>query len=404
MSAASDDDEDHRGDACDRTRPRLLAAALTETARVGPGAVTGRAVARRAHVHHGQVQKLFGSIEDLVRESVFAARTDFAENIVPGPDALPDTLPDPLSLAERPTWRAVMQVILDPGPVDLSERASRGAIPVLAERFATITPTRTESENSALAAAWVAAPIGALVFRRPLREGLELDDSGWDEAWTRLGERLTQLVRQETFPDPRPAPRPPAEVLTPERGGPPPSGRAATRQALIDAAIDLLATRLETTLTGPDLAAHVEVNHGLISHYFGSKQEIFDEAIQQLHDRMVADIVAPDADTTEVAFALMRHPVLLRTWAGRLLGNRPVPDFELTGMRLLASTIADRRGVDGSDPDAMQLVRSDALASVSLQLGCALLAPLQTANGAVRAGSINDELRAIDHWLLTADR
>lgn len=380
-----------------RTRERLLKATIHEVARKGPGGVSGRSVARRAHVHHSQVQQHFGSVEEMVLAAVRRACDEFlAEVIEPHTDATSDGLPDPLAVAERQVlWRAYLSIVLDPGPIELSEVASGGPLEAVAELFHQRHALFTKPQNTALAASWIVTPIGAMVFEEPFRRGLQLDqDSEWAAALEHLGSRLTGLATLDEFPAGNRRPVAPPVALDE------PGQRTGTRDALVAAAVELLGTRLEPTIAGTEIADLAGVNHCMVTHHFGSRHALLDEAFDILHDRFVADAVPADDPSEDRAFALMRHETFFRTWAGRLISSQIVPDFELTAMRVLRERLADHRGIEPDDVAGMRRVKGDALTSMSLQLGWCLLSPLARAGGALDAAPIDDELRTINHWIL----
>ena len=55
----------------------MTAAALAAIADLGPGGVSGRAIARDAEVHHEQIQQMFGSVDELVAHAVQTERDRF---------------------------------------------------------------------------------------------------------------------------------------------------------------------------------------------------------------------------------------------------------------------------------------------------------------------------------------
>ncbi len=372
----------------------------------GPGAVSGRKVAKAAGVHNAQIQQMFGSVDELVSTAVRNERDRYVQLVFPTDGALPD----PLALADFPSfWRAITQVVLDPGPIDLTRLADGGPVQLLGRRVGDHNPRLPESALVVVASAWAAAPLGALVFRRPLQRGLQIDDRSWPRCWQRLGRRLTDLAELAVMPeaagstgtgepdhlqDDRPAPT----------GG---------RDRLVQAAEQLLDTRLETAVRGRQLADHAGVNYGLVSHYFGSKSAVFDEALSNLHQRFLADVLADSNPTggSGAPWVFLRHRAFLRAWASRLLGDRPVPDFNLLGMERLLDSLsarAARQGVDGSTD-----VTGDAMTAVALQLGWTLLRPLPTA-AAGDAGPddptgtnprtvdpVTAQLSGVHRWLLT---
>jgi len=89
-------------------------------------------------------------------------------------------------------------------------------------------------------------------------------------------------------------------MVSPESEQPRRRDAAVTRDALLIAARALLAERGVTQTTTRDIAAAVGVNQALISRYFGSKENLFVEAVRT-EGSSVGDIVAsaPLADVPE---------------------------------------------------------------------------------------------------------
>ena len=74
------------------------------------------------------------------------------------------------------------------------------------------------------------------------------------------------------------------------------SKRRAAMDALIEATIELLGERSPTDVPVKAIAAHAGVNHGLVHHYFGSKDELVRAAIRRgsarLYDGQPAELRA----------------------------------------------------------------------------------------------------------------
>ncbi|MCX5045427.1 TetR/AcrR family transcriptional regulator [Aldersonia sp. NBC_00410] len=80
---------------------------------------------------------------------------------------------------------------------------------------------------------------------------------------------------------------------------------AATRSALLSATRELLAERGAAHTTTRDIAAVVGVNQALINRYFGSKEELFVEAVRS-GTSSVDDVVA-SAPLDEIAAVMLRE-------------------------------------------------------------------------------------------------
>lgn len=368
-----------------QSRDRLLASALHALAAGGPSDASGRAIARAAGVHAEQVQQMFGSVNALVTAALIAERNSFLA------EAFGSTgLPDPLAIADyEQFWRAMVWAVLDSGPIDLTELTSGGSVVQLRARLAQANPDAAASTIDGITAAWAVTPLGALVFRGPLQRGFTIDDADWDWSWRRLRRRLNALVGGGHVGEPAPP------IGTSEPPATP--ANTASRLRLIDAAGELLATRLEQGVSGRELAEHAGVNYGLVNHYFGSKDAVFDEALQQMHRRFLLDILHDDLSEP---FALLRHRPFLRAWASRLLLGPPGPDFELVGMDQLHEHVRIRRGLDERDHEGSRGASADGMAAVALQLGWAIAQPLVSASLPASESEMLRELGRINSWLL----
>ncbi len=232
---------------------------------------------------------MFGSVEELVMAALIAERDRFNTEAFRSA-----ALPSPLLVAAFPDfWRAMAQVLLDPGPVDLTRLAEEGPIGQLATRIGGRSVGRHSGEVEAIATAWFAAPLGALIFREPLQRGLGISADEWEQCWERLGRRIADLAEVEELPTGGVVDVDPDLASTPTVA---PTGRG--RERLLGAATLLLETRLETSVTGRELAAVAGVNYGLVSHYFGSKAAAFDEALSSLHRAFLDDVLGLDDSTS----------------------------------------------------------------------------------------------------------
>lgn len=334
---------------------------------------------------------MFGSVDDLVAHAVVEERDRFIGEAF----GESGSLPDPLAIADYPEfWRAIGQVLLDPGPVELSDLAQGGPVDLIRQRLAATEPAREPGLVTAIAAAWAATPLGALIFAEPLRNGLSIADRDWARCWARLGDRVCSLAGVAFLPEAAG----PAHLATPM-----PDAHAGDRgrERLLRASETLLETRLETAVTGRELAAAAHVNYGLVNHYFGSKTAVFDEALIHLHQRFLDDVLEiadPLARGALDVFA--RHRAFLRAWAGRLLGGRPTPDFKLLGMERLLTDVVDARGIDQSNRSAWLDAAGDAMSSIALQLGWTILQPLPSAVDPNGMDEIVGHLDSIGSWML----
>jgi len=65
------------------------------------------------------------------------------------------------------------------------------------------------------------------------------------------------------------------------------SGRAATENAILDAAERLLIEDGYARITTRRLAAEAGLNHGLVHYYFGSMEEVFVRALERFTERLI---------------------------------------------------------------------------------------------------------------------
>ena len=71
----------------------------------------------------------------------------------------------------------------------------------------------------------------------------------------------------------------------------PPDRVQPSRQALLDAALRLLADRTPSEISGRDLAGEAGVNYGLVHYYFGSKDDVLRAASTQHMERLVETVM-----------------------------------------------------------------------------------------------------------------
>ena len=146
-------------------------------------------------------------------------------------------------------------------------------------------------------------------------------------------------------------------------------GPAAVREALVGAAMALLPDRAPSSVSGRELAERAGVNYGLVHHYFGSKDEVFRQALLRMRREFV------DRHGDPGSWPLMtdaRDPYV------RALGRSQV-DYPnelgprsdgLIGDSLVATVRArlEQMGLDG-EPARTVEAKGRALAMLSMQLG-----------------------------------
>jgi AcrR family transcriptional regulator len=69
--------------------------------------------------------------------------------------------------------------------------------------------------------------------------------------------------------------------------------RAARRREILTAATEVFAKRGLARTKVTDIAAAANLSHGLLYHYFPSKEAVFEALVEQLMERAAADVAAP---------------------------------------------------------------------------------------------------------------
>ncbi len=148
--------------------------------------------------------------------------------------------------------------------------------------------------------------------------------------------------------------------------------RAGTgRDALIDAAKQLLTLRAPGAIVGRDLADEAGVNYGLIHHYFGGK----DAALRAGLDALRADFVATHGDVTAMPLLTSSDPYLKALVRWHLHdSDAATADSEFPLSAALVASIASR--LEGVDDDVLAEAKARAIAMTSLQLCFAVFGPV----------------------------
>ena len=264
-------------------------------------------------------------------------------------------------------WRAYVYLALDAqnAAFEKSLSVDRTAKRLVAIQYSHY-PNREDATASRLAIAWWVLQIGALVFDKPLCQGLSIARQDRHRVHRTASETLARLLR--AAPDRLPQ-REIADDDAPESPIGSATGRKASEARLVHAAIEILTERAATSVSGRELARRANVNYGLIHHYFGSKEAVFDAAFVALHERYVQDMVAEDTQRLAAPFSMRSHEAFIRIWAYRELANVAMPPVDLRGMRLLLDNILRRRRIDGRAGQAYIDAQASAYCSLSLQLG-----------------------------------
>jgi len=152
-----------------------------------------------------------------------------------------------------------------------------------------------------------------------------------------------------------------------------PRGEVQVRAALIAAATDLFADRGPTTVTIREIADVAGVNHGLVHHYFGSKDRLLSAVLQQLAEQSAAALAGqPTRALYAPGGAIERHGRIL---AHLLLEGRDLTDLTTAFPSMHALIDRYRTGAGVSDADARTRVAQIA----ALVLGWQLFEPFLAA-------------------------
>jgi AcrR family transcriptional regulator len=127
-------------------------------------------------------------------------------------------------------------------------------------------------------------------------------------------------------------------------------GRASSERSLIDAATVLFAERGPSAVTVRMIAERAGVNHGLVHHYFGSKQGLVRAVVTDLAARGSVELERSGGVPLVVSnpdFASLSS----RVWARIVLDNAVSPDDveSFPGFRTLARAYGERSGLAGDD-------------------------------------------------------
>lgn len=153
------------------------------------------------------------------------------------------------------------------------------------------------------------------------------------------------------------------------RGGP--RGEEQVRAALIDAATELFAERGPSAVTVRQIAEQAGVNHGLVHHYFGSKDALLADVLEVLSRQSAAEAAADPAAFFVVGGAAERHGRIL---AHLLLEGRDITahQSEFPSIQALIEGYRSEAGV--SDADA----RARAAQVAAMVMGWQLFEPFLT--------------------------
>jgi AcrR family transcriptional regulator len=159
-----------------------------------------------------------------------------------------------------------------------------------------------------------------------------------------------------------------------------PRGAEAVQASLITAASVLFAARGPSRTSVREVSAAANVNHGLVHHYFGSKDGLLRAVLDELAGHAADEIVDWDGVTVfEESSATSRHS---RIVAHLLLESRNPADVQ-TSFPTIERLTADLRGRGMSPDEAAQ--RASLVGA--LVLGWQLFAPFLERAAGVESGA-----------------
>ena len=159
-----------------------------------------------------------------------------------------------------------------------------------------------------------------------------------------------------------------SSAIAPDGAGPHrPYDRAATEGALIEAATQLFGRKNPGSVSVREIARVAGVNHGLVHHYFGSKQALVQAVLDHLATRArdsLASGTAMDPDSPVLAYTrILGRAMLEESDLAPLPGNHPI-------LVQLASLARDVGGLDDRS------ARIRASQGAALAMGWLLFEPL----------------------------
>ena len=345
-------------------RERLLAAAIDQLANSYPSDTGVRKLARQAGVHHTFVAQSFGSLQDLLslayRQSFEEFRLSLDNSSWPDDRMLPGS--------DHAFWRLYGYRVLDGSNSPLLVgKGDCDPVALLAGKIRAARPKLSPDKCDLYALAGWCIHLGSFLFANILARGLNVGRERKDEVMARVSEFVVTMCLSANFPL---ASRQSAirqldtqsKTLDDEVTG---SGE----DQLVQAAIEILLEGRNQNISGRELAKNAGVNYGLIHHYFGSKQAVFDVAFKRLHTNYVNDMVDADSQRLSEPFALLAHSGFVNAWARRELSGIETPNIPYTGMAKTLELL--RSGMPVDEMDEIRL-KSKAWCLVSLQLGFAI--------------------------------
>jgi len=375
----------------------LISAAREMLAEQPPSNISSRRLAKRAGVHHTLMNYTHGSIAEL-----FAAAYRLEKSEFNGIDFGAAVNSASFPLAEFPEyWRAYVYLTLDAyKPALKQELLDDHSIIHITDELKSSFPNLDHDTAQALAIAWWTTQIGALIFEKPFSHGFSISLRQRELVREIAAERVNALISS-----------PPSKikksrisfelVQKPIRDVEATKGRDAAEQRLLQAAIELLKERADTGISGRALAKRADVNYGLIHHYFGSKDGVFDKAFVHMHDNYVRSRVNGEDERLAEPFSMIAHESFLRNWAFRELAGIAMPQIDLKGQRLLLDTLCQRHNHERRSGRAFAEIQADAYCSLSLQLGWVICRQNVLSVVKVDEADLLKRMTSIVNWFVT---
>lgn len=171
-------------------------------------------------------------------------------------------------------------------------------------------------------------------------------------------------------------------------------GPAAVKEALIEAAVDVLVNERLDGGTVREIARRANVNHGLVHTYFHSKDRLLSAAFDQIQERARAEL-RPDGFPPP-DLAQRRNGELAKVMArmsldtedeSDLFGSHPVTSSWLAALRAVRPEADDRE------------LAAMVAASAAMGLGWALFGPFLCRVLAIDEGEISQIDAEIQQWV-----
>lgn len=371
----------------------ILDAAEQRYAEAGPDGASLRSVAQSVGLDHALVARYFGSKQGLVAavENRLAAELTAELGCVGLTTA--DGFAELLSWVHAQPVRARLLVRSGLGDLDPS------IVPrALDEQCA----TTSDGERRARLCGYAAASLvlGWLCWDGFLVPGLQLGRVSHRHRLAAVAAAAASVLQLTANPEPALRPR---RLRAVDEAPEPPRARS-TRDALLDAAVELFAERGPASVSIRDIARHAGVNHGLIHRHFGSKDDLLAEAIEVGSRSLLPGALAPGGfDIDDVVHAMHHGSPSPRTIARVLVDDIPVRSVRRRYpvlrnlLRLVEHLPADAR------PDLLADPRLASASAASLVVGSAIWGPgLRQAFELTGDDGIESAVADLGRWLLGA--